>query len=353
MSTRIKTNRETWIDLAKCFAIIAVICDHASSEMGIAVPYTYIFFFSVSLFVLLMGYVNYDSFERNHSDVWKKTKNRIIGILIPYLTATFVYSVLSSGGLYLEKYISELIHFSASPPLYYVSVYLQLVLIAPVLYRVLTSGHKVCDLTSLIIILIFSIWANNYTHLLQIYGGGGKLFGGTYLLLFYIGMLICKYFKKIVFKKKTACFCFIFFLALLIACACFIVKDGFGIETYLPFDKGVNPPGLCLIIYSVSITLSFLFFDKIPKRKENAFLDRIVTGLSFVGRHTLYIFLYHKLFQDFVLRVFFIYVPVGENLRGILYPVVMLLAPLLLEYVFKRAQHFIETCYAAEVTTLH
>lgn len=39
------------------------------------------------------------------------------------------------------------------------------------------------------VICIVAFLTTNYTNILDIYGGGGKLLGGTYLIAFWVGML--------------------------------------------------------------------------------------------------------------------------------------------------------------------
>ncbi len=344
-------HREDWLDIAKCIAIFAVVIDHASTEINIKQEYAYMFFFSVSLFVIVMGYANYKSYERNHSDVYNKLKKRMIGILRPYLAASFVFSVISSGGFYFDKYITELIHFSASPPLYYISVFIQLILVSPVLYKILAYNNKGYEFLCFTGILLLSCWSNNYTHILQIYGGGGKLFGGTYLLVFYIGMLMgkyCRYFETDVlarYTKPDIQFCIIFFIASVFI-AFFISINQFTIEKTLFFGKGVNPPGLCLMIYSLTIAFLIFFLCRVLNRSQKILIKKTLSCLIYIGRHTLYIFLYHKLFQDYFLRIMFMYVNIGRQLNGFAYVISMIVGPLLIECLFKRIYGFIISSYS-------
>lgn len=74
-----------WVDFAKFIAIFAVITDHVYGSLYHSSTIQQISYFSVALFILLMGVTTYWSFENSKVFLWNKVIKRIIGIFIPYL----------------------------------------------------------------------------------------------------------------------------------------------------------------------------------------------------------------------------------------------------------------------------
>lgn len=67
------TNRSCWIDMAKLMAIIAVLIDHTRGlyeNLKIA----FFSYYSVSLFILLMGVTNYWAYERHTGNMLEKVR---------------------------------------------------------------------------------------------------------------------------------------------------------------------------------------------------------------------------------------------------------------------------------------
>ena len=118
------SKKECWINIAKCFAILAVLTDHLSGTLYSSVEIQRVSFFSVSLFILLMGVTTFWSFENSEIAIQKKVEKRLIGIVLPYITAVFIYHIVGHKGFYWNEFLSSLIHFNASGPHYYVLLYI-------------------------------------------------------------------------------------------------------------------------------------------------------------------------------------------------------------------------------------
>lgn len=170
-----------WIDCAKALAIFAVLIDHTNGVLyhnsGIGV----ISFYSVSVFILVMGITTYIS-EMRYKDenVWDRIKKRIGKIFWPYAAATFVYSVAADHMFHFENFINRLLHFNASSPFYYVFLYLQLIFVNAFLYQVIQKCNRVqysgiCKLAVGTVLLAAASFTTNYSNMLDIYGGGGQV----------------------------------------------------------------------------------------------------------------------------------------------------------------------------------
>ncbi len=135
--------RERWIDIAKAIAIIGVLTDHLKGTIYPNDSIQRISFFSVTLFILLMGITTYISFATSSLPIYKKVLNRIVGIVLPYIVACFVFCIAIDRGFYWNSFWTHLINFNASGPHYYVLLYIQLIILAPLLFYFLKSTNKI------------------------------------------------------------------------------------------------------------------------------------------------------------------------------------------------------------------
>ena len=169
--------RVLWLDFAKLMAIIAVMTDHSKSILYNSNNIQICSFFSVSVFILMMGISSYWSYRRYEITEYKtKIKSKISRIFYPYLLATFIYY---HNFFDFEEFISHLIHFNASGPLYYVSLYIQLLIVAPFFFIFLQikKWHNLDHLFELLFFFLVILMSSKFTkssNILNIYGGGGN-----------------------------------------------------------------------------------------------------------------------------------------------------------------------------------
>lgn len=195
-----------------------------------------------------------------------------------------------------------------------------------------------------IFVICISSVLTNCTVISDIYGGGGKLGGGSYLICLYIGMVLGKYYKEIQAWLNNYSVCVGFILSSTIAilswrllCVKGFIFDRFGI-----FGEGINPPGLHLLLYSVSIMMSIFFGEKLF---SSFFVtDCIIKELTHIGRHTLYIFLYHRLFLDY-LRAELYDIRISKIMGMIIYYFSMIGGSLFIEIVCKKVWKYILKSY--------
>lgn len=125
---------EKWINTGKFIAIIAVLTDHLRGTLYSSEGLQRLSFYSVSLFILLMGVTTYWSFSKATCPIGKKVIQRIIGIIVPYSVAVFVFVVIKHKSFSFAEYLNSLIHFNASGPHYYVLLYIQLLIVVPIMF---------------------------------------------------------------------------------------------------------------------------------------------------------------------------------------------------------------------------
>lgn len=330
-----------WINVAKFMAIFAVLVDHTNGVLYTNPYIAYGSYFSVTLFIFLSGITLYRSNERNKnarisSLIWKRTKR----IFLPYALTVFVYMiVMNTGKFVFTDYITYLLHFNISGPHYFVLLYIQLLFIAPLLSYLLDWANKkrkrgIFFFVFLIAIILLSIWTTNCTDILGIYGGGGKLFGGSYLIVFYLGMLCSMKMPNInAWKQWKIGGVFAILLSATVVWYLFICRNQFKLDHYFPLGTGFNPPSISLIIYAFLMAGTCMTAVSFFEHLNIKIVDNIIKSLGYFGVHTLFIFLYHKLFLDYFLF------PYCNNLHPIikvpLFYFTMIAGPIGIEKIYK------------------
>ncbi len=342
--------REKWIDIARFIAIIAVMVNHTADELLWDEQIIWYSYFSVSLFVLVMGINSYYSYCRYDGDRWRKVWSKCLKILRPYLIATLLYSIIIDGEFSLFNYLDRVVHFNASSPLYYVLLYIQLTIIAPVLYYILEKSenckHKLyCEMFGLILVGFVGWFTTNHSNLLNVYGGGGKLFGGTYLSLIYIGMLIGKY-NNFQLARRGEISALIVSMITLAGWLVYYSRYRLRMDLYTHLKEFFNPPGVSLGLYATIILITLLFGGRVIKTmgKESVILT---WPMICIGRHTLYIFLYHRLFIDFVIPFLERNVVSVSNILGkrVLYFALMIVGSICIELFLEKAHRITKNIY--------
>lgn len=249
-----------------------------------------------------------------------------------------------------EKYLRHVTHFNASGPFYYVLLYIQLVIVSPYIYLFLRKISKkryawVYELLGAGAVLVISSLTTNYTNILSVYGGGGKLFGGTYLFLLYLGMWFAKYYPNINLKWVSSFVLFIIGVTVTITWWRFIYNNNLKIDSYLPFGDGSNPPSVSFGIYSILIVFITFCLGSLTDCFPNSLFTKGFSCVSKLGKHTLYIFLYHKLFLDFFIPKslqFMHYEFTNFWMKRVVYFIILLWGPICVEYILKYASNWIK-----------
>lgn len=97
------TKKSEWIDFAKLLAILAVLLDHTGNILYTRHDIAYLSFYSVGVFIIIMGITSYWSFDRMHSNLGNKIKKKCLGIMIPYLVASFFYCIYLYKSFHLKN----------------------------------------------------------------------------------------------------------------------------------------------------------------------------------------------------------------------------------------------------------
>lgn len=338
--------RVYWIDIAKSVAILGVVLQHARGwAYSTDVIYRSLIF-AVGLFVMLGGYNITNSYIRNKKAGVAK---RLLGMILPYIFATLIYCIYSGEITDIKAVLMHLIHFDAMAPLYYVAVYSQLVIITPALLFILNKCNegtaalkalKYCGAWALILLVCYL--TANFTGVPGIIIGGGNLFAGPWLMFWFAGMcmamlLTARY--KADFSergKKIATAVFAISMVLLLLWHYFIALKGMGDGMPALFNSDQVP---LTWAHAAEVLLIFAWFYS----SSALFDDKRMSVLGFLGRHSLYIFMFHVLFLEIYVSHFFNFLlnRVGR-LNTIVFLIFIVACPIVIEAVVKRIADMIK-----------
>lgn len=290
----------TWINGAKFIAILAVMTDHTYEVLYTNPDIAYASYFSVSLFIILSGMTSYLA-DTRHITNWGGVIRSCKNIVTAYCIAVVIYMIVETHGFDFLSYLSYLIHFNISGPHYFVLLYIQLMIANSFLFNLLQKCPRsikgyIYEAFIMLGIVILSIWTTNYTNIFGVLAGGGKLFGGTYLILFYLGMLFMRHgwLENITLVKSS--------IALILpgilwfAVWRYTCLNGLKLDSHMPFGNGFNPPGITFMTFG--LCMLFMSFGMFTLLEHIKYLKKITLFICGLGRHSLYIFLYHRLILD-------------------------------------------------------
>ncbi|WP_029233393.1 acyltransferase family protein [Butyrivibrio sp. VCB2006] len=182
---------------------------------------------------------------------------------------------------------------------------------------------------------MFARVSNLYTDISGIYAS--KLFGGSYILCMYIGMLVGLYYDKVknMLKLKRNLLGFVCTISM-IAIMYIIITKGFFMDKPALLGTDINPPGVTLLLFAVTIMLTLCLWN------VGAGTGILFLPLEFIGKHTLYIFLYHILLMTILNR----YVDISSSwIKALLYYATMIVVPICIEMLLAQCKKIIVKGY--------
>ena len=335
-----------WLNCSKFVAILAVMLDHTNKILYQSSDIAYASYFSVELFVILSGMTSYLSDLRHEKESWRETFIRSCKkIVVSYCVAVVLYMLVGTRGFDLSQYIHYLISFSITGPHYFVLLYIQLMAVNRILYGLLRRcSHKMSGYCHEMIIMggaiVLASWSIGNTNMLDVYGGGGKLFGGSYLILYFGGMLAMRHgwFEDTSVVKSAVMLVgagSVWFILWRLVC-----RNGLFLEAYAPFGNGYNPPGITFMEFG--ICMLFITFGLFTLLGRITHAMRVIRFIAWCGSHSMYIFLYHKLFLDYFLAKYMGHLPETNILIArVVYLAVMIFGSILLGIILGQGKKYI------------
>lgn len=304
-------NRITWIDCAKYCAIVAVAVDHSHTLLYQSQYIAYASYFSVTLFILLSGLSAWYSYLNRPQTVAYQLK-KIGQLSLQYLFAVFIVYRYQNKSFDLVSYLGAALSFNIQAPYYFFLFFFQLLLISPLLLNWCQWCNAHCRISAILyhtgtVIVLFALSAVciNYTSILPVHGGGKFLFGGTYLPVYYIGVLFgnCKLLQlnNARFHRIMLCAS-----APLWVCWVFLMKHQIlPIDDFLSplFGPGFNPPSFEFVVFAILSLFLFYSLFSLLERSNTYIISKTVKVISTLGKYTLYIFMYHILIRDMIVRL--------------------------------------------------
>ena len=131
-----KKTRNNLVQIFRAFAIIAVVMIHTTPLGNWQVFCRPFINFSVATFLFLSGYLT----KVDNDNWWAFYKKRIIRVIIPYVIWTVLYTLASR---HIGKLPVNLLTAKAAAPMYYIFVYIQFVLLTPLLGKLAKSKFQI------------------------------------------------------------------------------------------------------------------------------------------------------------------------------------------------------------------
>lgn len=215
----VKSNK---IQILRGLAIIAVVLIHTSPK-GFPQIYVRPFInFAVPLFLFLSGYLT----NINQKDWFAFGKKRVVRVLVPYVVWTLVYTLLFFQS---NKLVFNLLTTKAAIPFYYIFVYIQFVLLTPLIGYLAESKYSwVGWIISPISLLIYLIFYNLFV-------GGARILWHVscmgWFTFYYLGIML----RNEQYKSRINAKVLILLLLVLLLMQM--------TEGYLLYKSGWNNPG--------------------------------------------------------------------------------------------------------------
>ena len=241
---------------------------------------------SIPLFVLLIGFTTGLVAKQAHR--WKIVLKRLTNVLGTYSIAAVLYYLRGyKSVISLPHFVTKVTNFTLAPHLYFVPIYIQLVLISPVLYALIHTKSLLRQMLVLTSIYIVSRYLTYSLHVFPLPYGASSVFGGTYLFLYALGIFFCEILMQPRSQQWFKSLAVASFLLLILL----EIKKVYQI-------MGGTPPSNSLIIYTV---VFFLFFYSLFTLLDGDRTRKLLSPLILTGKASLTIYLYHWFFREIVL----------------------------------------------------
>lgn len=295
--------RIRWVDCARAVAMMAVVMDHCHFVLynsNIAVMFTY---FSVGLFVLVSGIsaqLVFESKGRGTGPVEFYVTDplkRLLKLFAQYAVANLLIILFFDRKLVPAEYFRYLFTFTLEGPFYFFLFFFQLILVTPELLMLCSclnakKNSAMWQTGAVLLLTAVGVLCTKYTFIVDTFGAGKHVLGGTFLALYYLGMVLK---SRNAFPKSAG-----YKAAMLpIALAAWFFLQFFARKidrVFSPvFGIGQNPPGIALMGAALaSLYICCIVFSFLEKRDGRKWADIILKAFEFVGKNTVYIFLYHQ-----------------------------------------------------------
>lgn len=295
-----------WIDFLKGLAIIAVVLDHMCGILYIDYRIQLMSFYSVTLFIILAGITSYISMDKKRiiNYDFGYVLKRLKSVLVKYIIATIIITTYSMRFFDLKVVLDKIINFTASGPFYFIVFFCQLIVVSPILYLFLKKVETMKKMYSKLFFLILILFMltelglifTKYTLVLPLHGGGRYILGGSFLPIFFIGMIFASFNLKIKTVKTNVIFTSVGFMLLFIFFVKMCNPNSYVNKLNRIFsiwDK--NPTGTVIFVYSFLVFITFWSLYILSERLVGNKFMKLFKPVEKCGEYSMDIFLYHLL----------------------------------------------------------
>lgn len=220
---------------------------------------------------------------------------RLKALIGTYIVASTICFMIQSNNRIenITTYLDSLLFFNQPAPSYYIVVYIQLVIVAPVLYALIQKAKRMRHPSIGILFLLVASLEVAYAltvhgPVFQYYGGAAILLTGSYLFLFTLGMVFSAFDgeEKLLRLKYLN----VLSLPVLLWSGYRVVNNQWIYEVFPAWIT--NPPNTVIMIYALSISWAVIIGLHSLRNVEG--LNRfIIKPFSMIGRYSMDVFLFH------------------------------------------------------------
>lgn len=275
-------DRSNRIQVLRGTAIFAVVLIHTCPLGWEEVVYRPFMNFGVALFLFLSGYLT-----RIDDEKWTdKAKKRIVRVIVPYVIWTVIYTFLFASP---HRLLFNMLTTRAAIMLYYIFVYVQFVLLTPLLGVLAKSKYRALGwlVTPVSLIAFKYFWVISGIPIPSCVSLLWKISCFGWFTFYYMGIVIGNGMIKVDYKRG------ILITLLLLS---ILLQMG---EAYLLQQVGTNNYGTQLKITSILSSVLFLLlaYQYITCGKGYS------KALSFLGNYSFGVFFLHMLFVKLLSKV--------------------------------------------------
>lgn len=273
------------IQVLRAFAISAVVMIHSNVDGLKAVIDRPFLNFAVALFVFCSGYLT----KISVNDIKVFYKKRILRVLIPYIIWSIIYTI--AYGDYRE-FFGNILTGKSCFTFYFIFVYIQLVIITPIIGKLLKSKYIWIGWSITPIYILITRYLCNFMGI-NLGFPFPETFCFAWFIYYYLGMALGNNIITYNIGKKSSIKLYLFAL---------IASEMEGLLWYMygDFDMATTQLRLTSIITSVMVLfLSYLFIINNKEIKTNL-LNRI---LVLIGDYSFGIYLSHILVRSVLSKI--------------------------------------------------
>lgn len=319
ISKSTKSTRNNMIQVFRALSIIAVVMIHTTPLGEWQIFCRPFINFSVATFLFLSGYLT-----RIENDNWYAfCKKRIVRVIIPYVIWTVVYTlphILSGGSILLL--VKNLITAKSAAIMYYILVYIQFVLLTPLLGKLAKSKYRylgwfVAPIATLFFKYYGLLTGYEYNEYVSLFWSNACLGWFTY---YYLGLLLGNKIIKPNYSLKLLVW--LYFVSILLQMlegyGWFLLGNG-NYGTQLKFTSFITSTIFLLIVYNIlnkpNIDINSRFLRSLGDYSFGIYLCHIMIIMILGHMHYNAIFPY-PLTSVIVILISWVFCYIGNRVLG-------------------------------------